>query len=50
VATYSRLAVEPNDDRSVRAQADRMATYIESLGWQPIAFYEPNPAQPPATP
>jgi len=50
VTTYSRLTVEPTDDRSVRAQADRMRAYVESLGWQPISFFEPNPAQPPATP
>jgi hypothetical protein len=54
VATYIRIctepADEPTDDRSVQAQADRIRAYAEAVGWQPIAVFEPDPAQASAAP
>jgi DNA invertase Pin-like site-specific DNA recombinase len=50
IATYIRISTEPTDDLSAQAQADRVRAYAESLGWQPLAAFEPDPAPAPVAP
>ncbi len=50
VATYIRISAEPTDERSMQAQADRVRAHAESLGWQPVAVFEPDLAQEPVAP